>query len=174
VLTRAELSRRQAADRDRWLDERLRVSRSVIATAETIERELWSNCALLTSEGPRENWLPGYTTVLLIPKDGIPSVIDQITRDILVDSHEMLSPKLDDLSLLVAEVQLIGSKEEAELADLLFDNLLSAAASVEAFAPSDVGFDAVPAGQTTRKDFMAAARTGLRVDTGEPRQLRAP
>jgi hypothetical protein len=135
AATRAEMSRRQSADRDRWLEERLRVAKSVIATAETIERELYSNCAHLTSEGPRENWLPGYATVLLIPEDGIPGVIDGITRDILVDSHEMLSPKFDELSLLAAELQLIGSKDEAALADRLVDELL-AASNVEAFAPA--------------------------------------
>lgn len=135
AATRAEMSRRQATDRDRWLEERLRVAKSVIATAETIERELYSNCAHLTSEGPRENWLPGYTTVLLIPEDGIPGVIDGLTRDILVDSHEMLSPKFDELSLLAAELQLIGSKDEAALADQLIDELLAAASNVEAFCP---------------------------------------
>ncbi len=165
AATRAEMSRRQLADRDRWLDERLRVARSVIATAETIERELYSNCAHLTSEGTRESWLPGYTTVLLIPADGISGTIDKITRDILVDSHEMLSPKFDELSLLEAEVQLIGSEEEAALADQLVEDLMVAASNVEAFAPADHGFAAVLAAQATRKEFMAASRASLRVDT---------
>lgn len=162
---RAEMDRRRAADRDRWLDERLKVARSVIATAETIEWKLYSNCAHLTSEGSREDWLPGYTTVLLIPHEGIPGVIDDITREILVESHELLSPKFDELSLLAAEVQLIGSEEEADLVEQLVDALLTAASNVEAFAPADDGYAAVLSAQAKRKEFMAASRASLRVDT---------
>jgi hypothetical protein len=77
----------------------------------------------------------------------------------------MLMPKFDEPSHLKAEVQVIGSMEEATLADQLFDDLSAARGSIEAFAPADGVSAEMHAAQATRKNFMAAARSSLRVDT---------
>jgi hypothetical protein len=166
AAARAEAERRTAADRDRWLSERLRVTRTVLAVAETIERQLYSDCAFLTAKpGPRSTWLAGHMNVLATPEEGIEGVLDAEVRAILVDSQLELSPKYDELSVLAAEVQVIGSSEEGALINDLIDALLTAGSNVEAFAPHEQAYDAVLAARTIRLEYIAAARKSLRVDS---------
>ncbi len=161
----AEAQRREATERDRWLVERLRVARSVLAVAEAIERQLYSDCSFLTAKpGPRETWLDGHLNVLSTPEEGIEGVITAETREILVESMFEWTPKFDELSLLEAEVRLIGFPEEEALAEDLVDALLVARSNVEAFAPPDQAYAAIVEARELRLDYIKAARSSLRVD----------
>jgi len=162
---RAEADRRRAADRDRWLANRLELTRKVLATAEAVERQLHSDCAFLTAEpGPRSSWLGGHLNVLATPEEGVAGVLDAEARAILLESQDEWSPKIDELMGLSAEVQLICSTEEGELVDQLLDALLTAASNVEAFTPPDEAYAALSSAMAARKAYTASARRSLRVD----------
>ncbi|MFF4479798.1 hypothetical protein ACFY1A_22635 [Streptomyces sp. NPDC001520] len=162
---RAERERHEREDRSRWLTERQRVAAKFLAGALALERNLWSLCSHLDRE-ERPARLPGHTTVLLIPNDGIPDVIDPLTREILVEGIESAFGDLDTLEELVAEITLIGTPGEASAAAELHERLLDVVGMLEGFATFDEAVDAVEECRSIRDAFSAAARESLQVDGG--------
>ncbi|MFG2927278.1 hypothetical protein [Streptomyces achromogenes] len=162
---RAERERHEREDRSRWLTERQRVAAKFLAGALALERNLWSLCSHLDRE-IRPERLPGHTTVLLIPDEGIPDVIDALTREILVDGIETAFGDLDTLEELVAEITLIGTPSEALAASELHDRLGDVVGMLEGFVPFDDAADAVQECRSIRDAFSAAARESLQVEGG--------
>jgi hypothetical protein len=159
---RAERERYQREDRSRWLTERQRVAAKFLAGALALERNLWSLCSHLDRES-RHTRLPGYTTILLIPEEGIPGIVDSLTRDILVDGIESASEELNALEELAAEITLIGTPDEATAASELHDRLWDVVGMLEGFVPFEDAADAVQECRSIRDAFSVAARQSLQV-----------
>lgn len=162
---RAERERHEREDRSRWLVERQRVAAKFLAGALALERNLWSLCSHLDRD-MRPVRLPGHTTVLLIPDEGIPDVIDALTRDILVDGIESAFDELNILEELVAEITLIGTPGEARAAAELHNRLFDVVGMLEGFFHFDDAADVVEECRSLRDSFSVAARQSLQVDGG--------
>jgi hypothetical protein len=118
--------------------------------------------------------MPGHTTILLTPEAGIPGVMDEITRGILVDGIEEAFADLDALEELVAEITLIGTPGEAAAASVLMGHLADTVGWLESFAPFDVAADSVQQCRTARDQFSVEARKSLQVDGGFTEPDRRP
>lgn len=164
---RAERLRRAAEDRSRWLADRLRISSQFLAKSLSLERDLWSAAAQLDRDD-RAVRMPGHTTILLTPDEGLPGVLDAITREILVEEIEKAFERLDELEEVAAEIALVGSPSEVEAASELHESLWSVVGLLEAYAPFDEAADAVEACRSARDRFLQAARTGLRAEGQVP------
>ncbi|WP_163013299.1 hypothetical protein [Streptomyces fungicidicus] len=162
---RADRDRYSREDRHRWLVERQRVGTRFLAGALAVERNLWSLCSHLDREDRPER-LPGHTTVLLTPEEGIPGVLDALTREILIEGIEEAFADLEGLEELVAEITLIGTPSEAAAASDLMGRLADTVGWLESFAPFDVAADSVEGCRTARDLFSVEARKSLQVDGG--------
>lgn len=173
---RGERDRRSAEDQSRWLTERLRVTSDLINRALSLERILWSACAHLDRDD-REERLPGYTSIELIPEEGIEGVIDSVTREILIDAVGPGLEAINKLDSLAAELALISTPAEAVAAEQLIDALLNTIGLLEAFYPFDAAADSVLACRNLREELILASRKSLRVDPDSaqfapPRRLK--
>jgi len=181
LAARAERKRRLAEDHSRWLADRLRLGARFLAGSLSLERDLWSAAAQLDRD-ERQIRMPGYTTILLTPEEGIPEVFDEHTRGIIVEAVEDAFARLDALEETAAEIALVGTTEEVSAARSLHEALWDAAGSLESYAPFDVAADAVERARAARDAFARAARAGLRTGgdvftlDGRPRRSegRAP
>ncbi|MGP3687441.1 hypothetical protein ACTVZO_22525 [Streptomyces sp. IBSNAI002] len=160
---RTERDRHKREDQARWLADRQRVGAKFLAGALSMERELWSTCAQLDRE-MRSERLPGHTSILLTPDDGIPGVLDATTRAIVVETIEEGFERLNELEELVAELTLIGSPEEAATAGELLERLGDCIGHLEVFAPFDDAADAVERCRSARDAFSIEARRSLQGD----------
>lgn len=121
--------------------------------------------------------MPGETSILLTPKQGIPGVFDEVTRSILVEAVEDAFERLDALEELAAEITPLGTVEEVAAARALHEALWEVAGGMEAYQAFDVVADAVEAARVARDAFAQAARAGLRhggeveAMDGRPRRL---
>lgn len=158
---RADAARRLADDRARWLGDRLRVNARFLAGSLRLERDLWSAASQLDSDS-REERMPGATTILLTPEEGIEGVFDETTRDILVEAVEDAFERLNELEEIAAEVALIGTPDEVAAASQLHESLWEVVGLLEGFAPFDDATDAVERCRAARDRFTDAARAGLR------------
>lgn len=164
VLARkAEQGRRRADDASRWLAERLKVNSRLLAESLALEREIWDLCSFL-DRNKREERLPGYTSIYTIPKSGIPEVVDEETRTILVNGLHGIDDRLGNLEQVVAEISLIGSPLESEATRSYLSALWDAYACLETYSLFDVAADAVEKCRALRDQFTSAARESLRVD----------
>jgi hypothetical protein len=163
LARRAESDRRASEDRARWLQERLRVNSQFLSGALALERDIWSADSQLDRDSRNER-MPGYTTILLTPKEGLPGIFDELTRTILVEAIEDAYSRLDEMELLVAQIALIGTLEEAIAARTLHEALWDAAGMLETYASFDDACEVVLAARRARDHFAEAARSGLRVD----------
>jgi hypothetical protein len=163
LASRAEERRRLSEDQTRWLLERRRVSAELLAGALKLERQLWSACSHLDNDA-RAARLPGYTSILLTPTKGVPPVLDELAREILVDAIEDAFEAVDSLEVLVAEVALVGTAEEAVRARALLESLGDVVGLLETFASFHDGADAVERSRSARDAYLEAARAGLRVE----------
>lgn len=163
LSNRAEADRRRAEDQTRWLGERRRIGAAVVAASLSLERELWSAAAQL-DRAERAERIPGHRSILLTPREGVPPVLDALTRDILVDAVEDAFEALNTMEVLVAEVGLVGTTEEAGCADAMLEALWDAAGLLETFARFDSAADAVQEARARRAAFVEVARAALRVD----------
>lgn len=163
LANRAEMGRRVREDQTRWLSDGRRLSAELLAGALRLERQLWSACSQLDRE-VRSERLPGHTSILLTPTSGLPPVLDELTRNILVDAVEEAFQALDALELLVAEVSLISKTEEAARARGLLDSLGEVVDLLEGFAGFDEAADAVERSRAARDAYLRVARSALRVD----------
>ncbi len=163
LARRAESDRRASEDRARWLQERLRANSQFLSDAIALERDIWSAASHLDSQS-RDERMPGYKTILLTPEEGLPDIFDELTRTILVEAIEGAYSRLDSMELLVAQVALIGTPEEAKAARKLHEALWDAAAMLEMYSRSDDAYEAILAARRARDEFAEAARSGLRVD----------
>ncbi|MFD4583189.1 hypothetical protein [Streptomyces sp. NPDC058434] len=170
---RPERERHTREDQARWLADRQRVGTKFLAGALSLERNLWSACAQLDRE-VRSERLPGHTTVLLTPDEGIPGVLDPIARGILVEAIESGFERFHELEELAAELTLIGSSEEAAAAGELLEHLIYAIGALEGFVPFDEAADAVQDCRSARDAFAAEARRSLKVDGGFRAHDRRP
>jgi len=160
---RAERDRRAAEDRSRWLGDRLRLNARLLAGSLALERDLWSACAHLDRQ-EREDRLPGHKSILLTLEEGLPGILDDIDRSILVDAIEDSFERLNDLEGLVAEISIVGTTSEANAARALHEALWDVTGMLEAYEQFDIVADAVEACRSARDDFTRVARQGLRVD----------
>jgi hypothetical protein len=163
LANRAEARRRDDENHTRWLSERRRVDAELLALSLKLERHLWSACSFLDSE-VRSERLPGFTSVLLTTEGGVPPVLDKLAREILVKDIEEAFAALDELEVLVVEVELIGTAEEAATARDLWESLSDVVGLLEAFALFDQAADAVERSRSARDEFSAAARAALRIE----------
>lgn len=163
LARKAEKDRRASEDKARWLQERLRVSSQFLSEAISLERDIWSAASHLDRDD-RDERMPGYTTILLTPEEGLPGIFDELTRTILVEAVEDAFSRLDSIELLVAQVALIGTPEEAKTARGLHEALWDATGLLEAYASFDDTADAVEAVREAKDQFAEAARSSLRVD----------
>jgi hypothetical protein len=159
----AERERYLREDKARWLAERLRVNSRYLSGALALERELWSACAFLDSDERAER-LAGFTCLVMTPEEGLPGIIDQEAREILLDATRTASEKMDELENLSAEITLIGTPEEGTTARELWERLSVVCGLIEAFRPFDQAADAVEECRAARDEFAAAARESLQVD----------
>lgn len=163
LANRAEMGRRAREDQTRWLSDGRRLSAELLAGALRLERQLWSACSQLDRE-LRSERLPGHTSILLTPISGVPPVLDELSRDILVDAVEDAFKALDALELLVAEMSLISKTEQAARARDLLDSLIEVVGLLEGFAGFDEAADAVERSRAARDAYLRVARSALRVD----------
>jgi hypothetical protein len=161
LSARADQTRREAEDQSRWLTDRLRVNARYLAQALSLERELWSTAAQLDRED-RQPRLPGFTSILLTPDDGVPDVLDGVAREIIVDCVEEAFERLNMLEELAAEIALVGTPEEALAAREVEESLWEVVGMLEGFAAFDDAADAIQRCRSARDTFAAAARVGLR------------
>jgi hypothetical protein len=159
----AQKERRTSEDKARWLQERLHINSQFLSAAVSLERDIWDVAAQLDRDS-RDERMPGYTTILLTPEEGLPGVFDEVTRAILVEAIEDAFSKLDSMNILEAQIALIGTSEEAETAKALNDALLDAVGRLEIYAPFDEAAEAVLAVKDMREQFAKAARSSLRVE----------
>ena len=108
--------------------------------------------------------MPGYTSILMTPDDGLPGLFDETTREIIVDDLEAAFKRLDKLEEAAAEIALVGTPEEVRTATELHDALWTVVSLLETYAPFDDAADAVERCRTARDRFAEAARSGLRTD----------
>lgn len=160
---RADRRRRADEDRTRWLTERRRVGAQLLGGALILERQLWSACAVL-DRGERRERIPGHKSVLLTPEAGVPPVIDQVTRAILVEAVEEALRRLDDLEVLATELAVIGSPDEGEAAGELLESLAYVVGLLEAFSPFDEAANAIDSVRSSRDRLLKAMRSSLMVE----------
>lgn len=112
--------------------------------------------------------MPGFTTILLTPDDGISDVLDETTRSILVEEVEEAFTRLDVLEELAAEIALVGTGDEVVAARELHEALWEVVGCLESYQSRDVAADSVLRARTARDVFAHAARAGLHagVDVG--------
>lgn len=158
---RGERQRRLAEDHSRWLADCLRVNTRFLAGSLSLERDLWSAAAQLDRDD-RSVRIPGYTTVLLTPEQGIPGVFDEVTRSILVEAIEDAFERLDALEEVAAEIALVGTVEEVDSAQGLHEALWEVAGGLESYQAFDVVADAVERARAARDAFTSASRSALR------------
>jgi len=163
LAQRAEAARRAAEDRSRWLVDRLRLNARFLAESLSLERELWSAAAHLDPD-ERAIRMPGYTSILLTPDDGLPGVFDKTTREILVEVIEDAFERLNHLEETAAEIALVGTADEVSTARALHEALWDVVGWLETYAPFDVVADNVEHCRAARDAFAQAARAGLRTD----------
>lgn len=170
---RAERERRSLEDSTRWLPERLRLNRDVIAAAGSIERDLYGAAAFLRNlaeNTPRPLWLGGFNNIWQVPDEGVPGVLSAEDRDELRRMVREVMERTDLLEGAIAEIAVIGTEAEALAADELFDAILTASAPVESFGPSNTAYAALRRLRSARFAYMAAARASLRVDSPPTRE----
>jgi hypothetical protein len=154
--------REMSEDRARWLQERLRINSQLLSDSISLERDIWDVASQLDRDD-RDERMPGYTTILLTPVGGLPGILDQLTRTILVEAIEDAFKRLDSMELLTAQLALIGAPEEARASRTLHEALWDAVGLLEAYASFDDAADAVEVARRARDQFANAARSSLRV-----------
>ena len=173
---RVERDRRKSEDQSRWLAERQRVAAQLIASALVLERQLWSACAFMDDDERTER-LGGYTSIHMVPDEGLEGIIDSVELNILGGMLEETDEPLRKLEVLVAELALIGEPNEAKVADQLLDSFLVAMSIIESFQSSHHAFQAVLTCKSNREQLIQESRKSLRVDAkpvdvSAPRQLK--
>lgn len=166
---RAERERLDREDANRWLPERLRVSRELLALAHAVERDLATAQSFLRDipqDTPREEWLGGRMNLSEVTAAGVPGVLSGGDHEILFNLARECIERLDTMEQLAAEVAVVGSAAERDAADMLIDASLAALSQVEAYAPLQSAYDGLVVARSGREIYMDAARTSLRVDTG--------
>lgn len=158
-----EKDRQTPEDKARWLQERFRINSQFLRDAISLERNMWNVASQLDVDG-RDKRMPGYTTILLTPEEGLPGIFDEVTRIILVEAVEDAFSRLDSMELLLAEVALIGTPEQTQTARALHEALWTVTGLLEAYASFDDAADAVEAARRARDQFAEAARSSLRVE----------
>lgn len=157
--------RREAIQREsKWHVEQVRLDGALVKTALSLERDLWSVAAFLSRE-PGSPRLPGYTSILLVPKGGIPGVLEAVDHEILFDAIEDAYSRLDSMEELVAEICLIGTQAEGERARDLHEALWEAAGDLESFVPFDQAADDIQACRSARDRFISEARQAIGRDS---------
>jgi hypothetical protein len=159
----ADKDRQSPDDKARWLPERYRINSQLLREAICLERDLWNVASFLDADD-RDKRMPGHTTILLTPQEGLPGIFDEDTRAILVEAVEDAFSRLDSMELLVAEVALIGTPEQTKTARALHEALWDVTGLLEAYASFHDAADAVEAVRRAKDQFAEAARSSLRVE----------
>ncbi|MEV0891435.1 hypothetical protein [Promicromonospora sp. NPDC050262] len=165
LASRAERRRRSADERSRWYADRLRLNSSFLASSLKLERDMWDAASQLDIDGRRVR-MPGFTSILLTPEEGIDGVFDAITRDIIVEAVEDAFERLDALEETASEIALVGTPAEIETARNLHEALWDVAGLLESYQSFDSAADAVERARAARDAFAQAARRGLGTSDG--------
>ena len=144
----------------RWLADRLKANTRMVANSINLERTIWDVCSFLDDQ-PREERMPGFTSILLTPEGGIPGLFDELSREILVEGCEDAFKRLNKMELVVAEVELIGSPGEGVAALRLYDALWDAAGLIESYAQFSEAAGQVALCKKYREHLVDASRTSL-------------
>jgi hypothetical protein len=163
LARKAEQDRRRADDASRWLAERLKVNSRLLAEGLALEREIWDLCSFLDRD-EREERLSGHTSLYMTPESGIPGIVDEEARTILVNGLHGIDERLGDLEKVVAEISLIGSPSESLAARSYLNALWDTYGWLESYSLFDVAADAVEKCRALRDQFTSAARESLRVE----------
>lgn len=151
----------------------MRVNTRFLAGSLSLERDLWSAAAQLDPDD-RSVRIPGHTTILLTPEQGIPGVIDKVSRSILVEAVEDAFERLDALEEVAAEIALVGTVEEVDSARALHEALWDVTGDLESYQAFDVAADAVERARAARDAFTSASRRALRSSRDTPPTDRRP
>ncbi len=160
VASRAERRRRSEDERSRWYSDRLRLNAQFLAASLKLERDLWSAAAQLDPD-ERQVRIPGFTSILLAPEEGIPDTFDATTREILVEAVEDAFERLDALEETAAEIALVGTTAEVSSARALHEALWDVVGALECYESFHTAADAVERARAARDAFAKSARAGL-------------
>jgi hypothetical protein len=167
---RADRDKQTSEDRVRWMNERLRVDSALMGTAIKLEKQIYDNAALLQDDASPHDRLPGYLNIHMAPEQGVDGVLDAWVREKLVEDDEATHLMIDEMSGHIGEIELLGTPDEARIANELIDAYLGAMSCLEAFTRSKDAYAAVLEAQRIRRQFALAARAGLAVDASQNRR----
>jgi hypothetical protein len=134
---------------------------AVVAQTITLERDLGDAVNNLTDEAIGSHPLWSYTSVYLSPKEGVPGVISECCRDMLIDKLDRVDREYRQLVVLVARLQLICSQPVSDAAEELIDDVLSAWSSTEACVARAEAEEAVFRLIFDRRQMVEAVRADL-------------
>jgi len=156
-------AKRHARERaDRWDSGQKEAAGQILAAVLKLEREAWSAASFLDRE-IRETRLPGYTSLALVPVEGIPGVIDEdalsILSDVLADGFE----GLEALEVSVETFAIVASSEVGTEARALVSSLWDVYGCLEMFTTFDDAADSVEQVRAARDRFANEVRKSLGV-----------
>lgn len=157
---KAEKNRRKHEDATRWHEKRLDLSTNLINIARKIEENVLE-AACFTDNDSRTERLPGHKSVLLTPEQGIPDILDEIAREIMVEALQECFDDLAELGRVISELQLIGDEEEYAAGTALYDAALDAIGDLDCFFKSDLVYGTAYDLRRVRSDFVKSSRTAL-------------
>ncbi|MEU8425548.1 hypothetical protein AB0C15_32205 [Micromonospora sp. NPDC048835] len=166
ILSRRNEQQRQShEDQQRWLQDRFRVCREVVATAVKAERQLYSVASFMPDDDKpyQDMRAAGYSSVL-IAFDMSESLLrapgdEEVVREMLAEVIE----SLEGLDLLQAELALLEEGELVREAEELIGALWDVVGSMEILGPASDTFAAYDHCHRRRLEFQASARTKLGV-----------
>jgi hypothetical protein len=157
---KAEKNRRKHQNATRWHEKRLDLSTDLINISRKIEENVLDT-ACFTDNDARTERLPGHKSVLLTPEEGIPDILDEIAREIMVEALQECFNDLAELGRLISELQLIGDEEEYAAGNALYDAALDAIGVLECFSESDVVYGTAYDLRRLRSVFVKTSRAAL-------------
>lgn len=146
----------------RWDSGQKELAAEILAVAVKLEREACSAAAHLDRE-VREQRLPGNTSLLLIPAEGIPGVLDELTVLILREAVEEGFAGIEALEASVEKFAIVASPDAGVEARQLVESIWDAYGSLESFETFDDAVDNVERVRAARDRFSNAVRESLGV-----------
>lgn len=158
--SRNENRRRAHESATRWHDENYRVSSEMATKAMAAYRNLYHTATFL-DDNERDPRIPGYLSIQPTPSEGVPGIIDEIGREILVEGIEKAYEHLEELDALAGELAIIGSPSQISVSEKLRDQLLDAIGAVERFEKSSHAYEEIIAVSTLQEQFSDSSRHAL-------------
>ncbi len=133
----------------RWDEGQKKLAGEILAAALKLERNAWSTIAHLDRTSRQER-LPGFTSIFLVPDAGIPGVVDEVGVSIITDAIREGFSNLESLEVLVETFAITASPTVGDHARILVDSLWSNYGHLEAFAEFDEAADSVEVSRASR------------------------